>query len=211
VESLRRCIQACLNQGVSVLTVFAFSSENWSRPADEVESLLELLSLVIKREVPQLCKNGVRLHFIGARNGLSQRLQTGLEESERATDATAGPNPHLILNVCFNYGGRWDMVQAAARLVASNRPINETEIAACLALSHVADPDLIIRTGGEQRLSNFLLWQAAYSEFYFTEKLWPEFDGSDLTLAIEAYGQRHRRFGLTFDQQLVQAHPAASP
>jgi undecaprenyl diphosphate synthase len=211
VESLRRCIQACLNQGVSVLTVFAFSSENWSRPADEVESLLELLSLVIKREVPQLCKNGVRLHFIGARNGLSQRLQTGLEESERATDAAAGPNPHLILNVCFNYGGRWDLVQAAARLVALNRPINETEIAACLALSHVADPDLIIRTGGEQRLSNFLLWQAAYSEFYFTEKLWPEFDSLDLTLAIEAYGKRHRRFGLTFDQQLVQAHPAASP
>ena len=200
VESLRRCIRACIDQGVSVLTVFAFSSENWSRPADEVSGLMDLLSLVIKREVTHLCNNQVRFHFVGDRANLSLHILEGLASAEQQTqDAVAG-HPKLILNVCFNYGGRWDIAQAAAKLVVQNRPINEAELATCMALAHVPDPDLIIRTGGEHRLSNFLLWQAAYSELLFTEKLWPEFDEAELALAIQSYGQRQRRFGLTPEQ-----------
>ena len=200
VESLRRCIRACIDQGVSVLTVFAFSSENWSRPADEVSGLMDLLSLVIKREVTHLCKNSVRFHFVGDRANLSASILEGLASVEQQTqDAVAG-DPKLILNVCFNYGGRWDIAQAAAKLLAQKRPVNEAELATCMALAHVPDPDLIIRTGGEQRLSNFLLWQAAYSELLFTEKLWPEFDEAELALAIQSYAQRQRRFGLTPEQ-----------
>jgi undecaprenyl diphosphate synthase len=200
VESLRRCIRACIDQGVSVLTVFAFSSENWSRPADEVSGLMDLLSLVIKREVTHLCNNQVRFHFVGDRANLSLYILEGLASAEQQTqDAVAG-HPKLVLNVCFNYGGRWDIAQAAAKLVAQNRPINEAELATCMALAHVPDPDLIIRTGGEQRLSNFLLWQAAYSELLFTEKLWPEFDEAELAQAIQSYAQRQRRFGLLPEQ-----------
>ena len=200
VESLRRCIRACIDQGVSVLTVFAFSSENWSRPADEVSGLMDLLSLVIKREVTHLCKNQVRFHFVGDRANLSAQILEGLASAEQQTQDAVSGHPKLTLNVCFNYGGRWDIAQAAAKLVAQNRPINEAELASCMALSHVPDPDLIIRTGGEHRLSNFLLWQAAYSELLFTEKLWPEFDEAELALAIQSYGQRQRRFGLTPEQ-----------
>lgn len=200
VESLRRCIRACIDQGVSVLTVFAFSSENWSRPADEVSGLMDLLSLVIKREVTHLCKNSVRFHFVGDRANLSASILEGLASAEQQTQDAVANDPKLILNVCFNYGGRWDITQAAAKLLAQKRPVNEAELGTCMALAHVPDPDLIIRTGGEQRLSNFLLWQAAYSELLFTEKLWPEFDEAELALAIQSYAQRQRRFGLTPEQ-----------
>ena len=200
VESLRRCIRACAERGVRVLTVFAFSSENWSRPADEVSGLMDLMAKALGREVPELQKGGVRLRFVGERRGLSERMQQGLLQAEAATAAGAA----LQLNVCFNYGGRWDVAQAAAALAARGEPITEASLDRAMALAHAPDPDLLIRTGGEQRLSNFLLWQAAYSELYFSERLWPDFDEAALDEAIAAYAARERRFGQTSEQR-VQA------
>lgn len=200
VDSLRRCVRACAERGVGTLTVFAFSSENWNRPHEEVAGLMELLVMALSREVPQLRKDGVCLHFLGDRAGLSHAICTGLE---RAEQATAG-NTRLCLNVCFNYGGRWDIVQAARKLAAEGREITEASLGAAMQMGQVADPDLIIRTGAEQRLSNFLLWQAAYSELYFSEKLWPDFDEAALDLAIAAFQKRERRYGKTSDQLLVR-------
>lgn len=193
VDVLRRCVKACIDRGVAVLTVFAFSSENWNRPAEEVSGLMDLLVLALSREVPQLKDSGVQLHFVGERAGLSARVNAGLTQAEAATAS----NARLILNVCFNYGGRWDIAQAASKLAAQGKPVTEVELDAAMALAHVPDPDLIIRTGGEQRLSNFLLWQAAYAELYFSDKLWPEFDDAALDLAIAGFNQRERRFGKT--------------
>jgi undecaprenyl diphosphate synthase len=196
VESLRRCVRACAERGVAVLTVFAFSSENWNRPADEVSGLMELLAVALGREVPQLQADGVRLHFVGDRTGLSRKVAAGLTQAEAAT----AHNGRLILNVCFNYGGRWDIAQAAAELAAEGRPITEASLDRAMAMSHVPDPDLLIRTGGEQRISNFLLWQAAYAELFFSERLWPDFDEAELDSAIAAFGRRERRFGKTPEQ-----------
>ncbi len=196
MESLRRCIRACLARGVPVLTVFAFSSENWNRPADEVSGLMELLATALAKEVPQLLKDGVRLHFVGERHGLSDKVRAGLDQAELATAA----NSKLILNVCFNYGGRWDITQAAARLAAQGQPITELSLHQAMAMAHVPDPDLIIRTGGELRLSNFLLWQAAYAELFFSDRLWPDFDESELDRAIAEFNRRERRYGQTSDQ-----------
>lgn len=204
VDSLRRCVQACAQRGIGVLTVFAFSSENWNRPAEEVSGLMELFALALSREVPQLKRDGVQLHFVGERTNLSPKVAGGIEQAELAT----AENSRLILNVCFNYGGRWDIVQAAASLAASGTAVTEQSLAGAMALAHVADPDLVIRTGGEQRISNFLLWQSAYSEFYFSDSLWPEFDEQALDQAIAAFGQRQRRFGKTPDQ--IPAPLAAS-
>ena len=196
VDALRRCVRSCAARGVAVLTVFAFSSENWNRPQDEVSGLMELLAMAISREVPQLVKDGVRLRFVGEREGLSASVRQGLEKGELATSANTG----LQLNVCFHYGGRWDIAHAARSLVAEGKPITEANLDAALALSHVPDPDLVIRTGGEQRISNFLLWQAAYAELYFTETLWPDFDDASLDQALSAFAQRERRFGKTSAQ-----------
>jgi len=204
VSALRRCTQACAQRGVGILTVFAFSSENWNRPVDEVSGLMDLLALALSREVPQLCKDGVRVHFVGERKGLSEKVRQGLEQAEAATVH----NTRLVLNVCFNYGGRWDIAQAAAALAARGEPITEASLNAALALAHVPDPDLLIRTGGEMRLSNFLLWQAAYSELVFSERLWPEFDEAALDEAIAAYQARERRFGKT-SEQILSEHPDA--
>jgi undecaprenyl diphosphate synthase len=207
VGALRRCVKACAQRGVSVLTVFAFSSENWSRPADEVSGLMELFAMALSREVPQLKTDGVRLYFVGERTGLSSKVLTGIHEAELATAS----NSRLILNVCFNYGGRWDIVQASAKLAAGGLPVTEQTLSNAMALSHVPDPDLVIRTGGEQRISNFLLWQSAYAEFYFSEKLWPEFDESELDRAIGVFKQRERRFGKTSAQLLdATVSPACS-
>lgn len=200
VDSLRRCVKACAERGVSVLTVFAFSSENWNRPADEVSGLMELLARAIGREVPQLARDGIRLHFVGERAGLSDAMRTGLEQAETQTRHCA----RMVLNICFNYGGRWDIAQAAASLAARGEAITEDSLNAAMALSHVRDPDLFIRTGGEMRLSNFLLWQSAYSELFFSDKLWPDFDEAALDAAIAAYCGRERRFGLISEQI---AHP----
>ena len=199
VHALRTCVQDCVARGVQVLTVFAFSSENWSRPADEVAGLMELLGLALTREVKDLKANGVRLYFVGDRAALSEKLIAALVSAEHET---AGNNK-LILNVCLNYGGRWDIAQAASRLASSSTTITPETLNAAMSMSHVPDPDLFIRTGGEQRLSNFLLWQAAYSELYFSNKLWPEFDATELDAAIAAYSARERRFGKTSEQVVL--------
>lgn len=196
VESLRRCVRTCVDRGIAVLTVFAFSSENWNRPPEEVSGLMELMVLALGREVPQLSKDGVRLIFVGDRAGLSERVRAGLVQAQNATQH----NTRLILNVCFNYGGRWDIAQAAAVLAGRGEPITEASLHQAMAMAHVPDPDLLIRTGGEMRISNFLLWQAAYSELYFSDRLWPDFDESALDEAIAAYGGRERRFGQTSAQ-----------
>ncbi|MDB5967122.1 MAG: Undecaprenyl pyrophosphate synthetase [Polaromonas sp.] len=198
VDSLSRCVQACIDRGVAVLTVFAFSSENWNRPPEEVSGLMELLVLSLAREVPRLKANGVRLHFVGDRSRLSARVQAGLAEAELDTSM----NSRLTFNVCFNYGGRWDIAQAAARLAASGEPITELALDRAMALAHVPDPDLLIRTGGEYRLSNFLLWQAAYAELHFSSRLWPDFDEAALDEAIAVFQGRERRFGKTSAQVL---------
>jgi len=196
MDALRACVRNCGERGVKVLTVFAFSSENWQRPADEVSALMELLAVALAREVPQLQEEGVRLHFIGDRGALSEKVRAGLAQAEAATAS----NTRLVFNVCFNYGGRWDIAQAAAKVAARGEPITEAGMHEAMALAHVPDPDLIIRTGGEQRISNFLLWQAAYSELYFTDKLWPDFDDAALGEAIAEYASRERRFGKTSEQ-----------
>lgn len=196
VESLRRCVKACADRGVGVLTVFAFSSENWNRPVEEVSGLMELMVGALAREVPKLKEDGVQLHFVGERGGLSDKMVGGLLQAEAAT----AQNHRLVLNVCFNYGGRWDIARAAAELARRGEPLTEASLDRAMALAHVPDPDLFIRTGGEQRLSNFLLWQSAYSELFFSDKLWPEFDEKALDEAIAAFQGRERRFGKTSAQ-----------
>ncbi|MCZ2496622.1 di-trans,poly-cis-decaprenylcistransferase [Xylophilus sp. Kf1] len=193
VEALRRCIDACVARGVAVLTVFAFSSENWKRPADEVGALFELMAKALAREVPRLHRNGVRLFFVGDRLALSPRVAQNFHDAEALTVG----NTALTLNICFNYGGRWDIVQAARSLAERGETISEQSLSACLSMHHVADPDLVIRTGGEQRISNFLLWQSAYAELFFSDRLWPDFDQAALDEAIAAYRRRERRFGAT--------------
>lgn len=196
VDALRACVRHCGERGVRVLTVFAFSSENWNRPAEEVSGLMELLAVALAREVPQLNGEGVRIHFIGNRAALSDKVRAGLLQAEAATAS----NDRLVFNICFNYGGRWDIAQAAATLVARGEEITESSMDRAMALAHVPDPDLLIRTGGEQRISNFLLWQAAYSELYFSDRLWPDFDEASIDQAIADYAGRERRFGMTSEQ-----------
>ena len=203
VVALRRCVKACVERGIGVLTVFAFSSENWNRPPEEVSGLMDLLVRAVASEVPELQKNGVRLHFVGERQRLSANMQAALSSAELSTASQS----RLVLNVCFNYGGRWDIAQAAQKVVASGQPITELAIDRALALAHVPDPDLLIRTGGELRISNFLLWQAAYAELHFTGKLWPEFDEAALDEAIAVFRTRERRFGQTSAQ--LAGEPAA--
>jgi undecaprenyl diphosphate synthase len=199
VEALRRCARLCDARGIRVLTVFAFSSENWQRPRDEVTGLMDLFAFTLSRELPQLMAEGVQLHFIGERQGLSKRVLNGIQQVESKTSV----NARLTLNICFNYGGRWDIAQAAQKLVQRGDPITEQNLDRCMALAHVPDPDLVIRTGGEHRISNFLLWQSAYSEFVFTDALWPDFDESALDAAIAIFASRERRFGKTPDQLLA--------
>ena len=196
VDALRGCVQACIDRGIAVLTVFAFSSENWNRPVEEVSGLMDLLVLSLAREVPRLKANGVCLHFVGNRQQLSEKVQAGLRQAELGT----ADNQRLIFNVCFNYGGRWDIAQAAQMLASSGQLITEASLDRAMALAHVPDPDLLIRTGGELRISNFLLWQAAYSELHFSDKLWPDFDAAALDEAIAVFRSRERRFGQTSAQ-----------
>lgn len=199
LDALRHTVRACLERKVRVLTVFAFSSENWNRPVDEVSGLMDLLVMALSREVPKLRESGVRLHFPGNPDGLSPRVASGLSKAQQMT----AHNQKMVLNVCFNYGGRWDIAQAARRLVTEGKEITEVGLSEATALSHVGDPDLLIRTGGEMRISNFLLWQCAYSELYFTPCLWPDFDATELDKAFADYAGRERRFGLTSEQLMV--------
>jgi undecaprenyl diphosphate synthase len=205
VDVLKRTVRTCVLRGVQVLTVFAFSSENWKRPADEVSGLMDILVGALSRELNQLKKEGVHLQFIGAREGLSERVQQSLLEAERET----ATNRTMTLNVCFNYGGRWDVVNAAQALAHAGEAITEESLARKLATAATGDPDLIVRTGGEMRLSNFLLWQAAYSELYFSDVLWPDFDEAALDAAIQAYVSRERRFGMTSAQLPAARNVAA--
>jgi len=201
VEALKRTVQCCVRRGVKTLTVFAFSSENWNRPVDEVSGLMDILVKALTREVPQLKRDGVRLFFAGSREGLSERVCSELSAAEQATET----NTTLTLNVCFNYGGRWDIVNAAKRVVASGDSLTEDTLSRALALSHCPDPDLIIRTGNEKRLSNFLLWQAAYAELHFSDVLWPDFDDAALDQALLDFARRERRFGKTSEQVATDA------
>jgi undecaprenyl diphosphate synthase len=205
LEALRRCIRLCLDRGVGVLTVFAFSSENWARPADEVSGLMELMAGALSREVPSLKDNGVQLHFVGDRHGLSDKVCQGFEHAQCET----AHNRRLVLNICFNYGGRWDIAQAAARVARSGEEVTPERLSGALALAHVPDPDLLIRTGGELRISNFLLWQLAYTELHFSDVLWPDFDASHLDEAVAAFAARERRFGKT-SAQVTQDLPNTS-
>ena len=191
VEALKRVVRACAERGIGVLTVFAFSSENWKRPAEEVSGLMDILVTALAKEIGQLRADGVRLQFIGSRSDLSQRVRDGLEKAEQST----AHNKRLTLNVCFNYGGQWDIVNAVNRLLEAGVAVTQESLDAALTAPFLMEPDLIIRTGGEMRLSNFLLWQAAYSELYFTDVLWPDFDNQALEAALSAFAARDRRFG----------------
>jgi undecaprenyl diphosphate synthase len=205
LEALRRIVSACADRGVDVLTVFAFSSENWKRPAEEVSGLMSLLAYALTKEVPLLQKEGVRLRIVGATQQLSERVRDSLAQAENST----AQNSRLLLNICFNYGGRWDVVQAAQKLAQAGEMITEESLSDKLSTSHCADPDLLIRTGGEMRISNFLLWQAAYSELFFSDVLWPDFDVAALDAAFEAYASRERRFGMTSGQLPVASDSVA--
>lgn len=193
-ENIRRIIESCAELGVEVLTLYAFSTENWRRPDDEVRGLMMILGEVIERETQKLHENGVQLRHIGSLDGLPPALQ---ERVRYAIDLTRA-NTRLVVNVAFNYGGRAELVDVVRRIVASAaRPeeITESLVSSYLQTAGLPDPDLIIRTAGEQRVSNFLLWQGAYAEFYFASVYWPDFDPAELRRAIEEYGRRQRRFG----------------
>ena len=204
IEALRSCVRHAAQRGVKVLTVFAFSSENWKRPGEEVSYLMGLLVRAVRREIAEFKQAGVVVRFVGERSGLAEEVRASIDSAETQTVAGQG----LHLNVCFNYGGRWDIVQAAQSLQGRNLDITEQSLDRVLALSHAPDPDLVIRTGGEKRISNFLLWQAAYSELVFSDLLWPDFDGAALDLALDEYARRERRFGKTSSQ--VQPSPVAA-
>jgi len=197
-ESVRQAVETCARAGVEALTLFAFSSENWQRPAAEVNMLMELFMRVLDRETTRLHENGIRLQIIGDRSRLSEKLQTRCQAAETLT---AG-NERMVLNIAASYGGRWDIAQAARRLaeaVAAGElapeAIDETMVGERVCLAGLPEPDLFVRTGGEQRVSNFLLWQLAYTELYFTPVLWPDFDAAQMTRALEWYAGRERRFG----------------
>jgi undecaprenyl diphosphate synthase len=187
-RALRRTVEASIDLGVESLTVYAFSTENWNRPRDEVEGLMAMFAELIDSETPELDEQGVRMRFIGRREEVSDRLQDRMNWAEGET----AQNERMTLFVAFNYGGRAEILDAAARFQGGS----EEDFAACLYAPEMTDPDLLIRTSGEMRTSNFLLWQCAYSELVFTETLWPDFSEDDLRSALEEYAERGRRFGV---------------
>ena len=204
LDAAREVIEHCATRGVGALTLFTFSSENWRRPQSEVSRLMELFLGALGKDVRELHQNGIRVSFIGNRGAFSNRLQQGMAEGEALT---AG-NHRMVLNVAVGYGGRWDIVEAARAfavdVAAGNaRPdeLNERRLAGALSLGAGTDPDLFIRTGGEKRISNFLLWNLAYTELYFTDLLWPDFRKAALDEALDWFAGRQRRFGLTQEQR----------
>jgi undecaprenyl diphosphate synthase len=214
VRPVRLVIEECARRGVSALTLFAFSSENWRRPTIEVTSLMQLFLEAIDREVEELHKNKVRLRFIGDRQALSVKLQARMAATEELT----GANPGLSVQVAVSYGGRWDIVQAAKKIAASVASgaqsldsVTEERFAGELMLSGVPDPDLFIRTGGDRRISNFLLWNLAYTELHFCDTLWPDFDLAQFELALASFAGRERRFGLTRQQLEDKSREPARP
>lgn len=203
VEQVRAAVETCVDQGVEALTLFAFSTENWKRPAEEVSFLMNLFMSALKREVKRLHKNEIRLRIIGDRSRFSEKLQKAIGEAEELTQN----NDRLSLNIAANYGGRWDITEAARNLceqvaagTLSPEAVSERHLQQRIMLNDLPEPDLFIRTGGEQRVSNFLLWQMAYCELYFTDLYWPEFDRAALEQAIDSFGSRQRRFGKTGEQ-----------
>jgi undecaprenyl diphosphate synthase len=207
VDSLVRCVQACSDRGIEYLTVFAFSSENWKRPDEEVSGLLGLVLVAVSKYLRKLAEKGVRIRIVGDRSAVNDKVRAAWDEAERATEH----NTRITLSVAFNYGGRWDVIQACRRAIETGmapEAINERSLSSLMALSHAPDPDLFIRTGGEVRISNFLLWQVAYAELYFTDCLWPDFDEAQLDAALAAFAGRERRFGDVRAAALVPASDA---
>ncbi|MDD2915734.1 MAG: isoprenyl transferase [Gallionella sp.] len=200
VESLREVVVACRDLGVEYLTVFAFSSENWRRPADEVSFLMTLFLKMLEREVTKLHKNNIRLKIIGDRSRFDDKLRQTMQDAEQLTAA----NTALTLTIAANYGGRWDVMHAVQTMLKEHpdlaQTFTETDLQPYLSMSDAPEPDLFIRTGGEQRISNFMLWQLAYTELYFTDILWPAFGRKELETAIGSYKKRERRFGRTSEQ-----------
>lgn len=191
VDALKKIVRHCAEIGVPHLTVFAFSSENWARPAEEVQTLMDLFVKALQRESLELARQGVQLHVVGDLTAFSAEMRALIAQAEALTR----DNTKLVLNVALNYGGRWDMLQAAQALAAAGQVPSADGIARHLALAHSPDPDLLIRTGGEHRISNFLLWQLAYTELYFTDTLWPDFGPDAFDAALADFAQRQRRFG----------------
>lgn len=200
VESLRDVIKACRDMGVSYLTVFAFSSENWRRPADEVSFLMTLFVKVLEREARRMHRDNIRLKIIGDRSRFDEKLNRCMAEAEALTAANTG----LTFTVAANYGGRWDVMHAVKSMLGEHpelaQTFSEDDLQPYLSMSDAPEPDLFIRTGGEQRISNFMLWQLAYTELYFTDTLWPAFNKDELNKAIASYQNRERRFGRTSEQ-----------
>lgn len=191
VRSARRIVRACHRRGIEVLTLFAFSQENWQRPPEEVSTLMGLFLHVLERQLREMHDNGIRLRFIGDHSRFAAPLRQAMRDAERLTAA----NRRMTLVVALGYGGQWDISQAAAALAAAGEPITQESLAARLSTTGLPDPDLMIRTGGEQRISNFMLWQLAYAELYFCEVLWPDFREEHLAAALDWYATRERRFG----------------
>jgi undecaprenyl diphosphate synthase len=203
VETVRAVIRASVERGIEFLTLFAFSSENWRRPEEEVSILMDLFMRALEQEVAKLHQNGIRFRVVGDLARFDPRIRELVASGEELTRG----NQRLTLTICANYGGRWDIAQAARRYYAAHRerlapdaPLDPDALAPYLSMSYAPEPDLFIRTGGEQRISNFLLWQLAYTELYFTELLWPDFDAKALDAAIASYRVRERRFGRTSEQ-----------
>jgi len=199
LESVRATVENCAERGIDFLTLFAFSSENWRRPAEEVALLMQLFQSALTSEAERLHRAGVRLKVVGDTRRFGRKIGLLIEQAETLT----AHNQRLTLTIAANYGGRWDIMQALARLAAekaSLEKLDEAALAPHLAMSYAPEPDLFIRTGGEQRISNFLLWQLAYTELYFSETLWPDFDAAALDQAIASYRSRERRFGRTSEQ-----------
>lgn len=194
-KTVRRIVRACAEQGLEVLTLFAFSTENWGRPQDEVDSLMQLFMESLERETNPLQENNIRLRIMGERSGFSPALQDAIARAEAATSQNNG----MILNVAANYGGRWDIIQAVQGWCQAHggdvSSLTPEALSPFLATGELPEPDLLIRTGGEHRISNFMIWQMAYTEFYFTDVLWPDFDEPDLKAAFADFAQRQRRFG----------------
>jgi undecaprenyl diphosphate synthase len=193
VEAVRDVVKACAERGVGFLTLFAFSSENWRRPPEEVSLLMQLFMAALENEVQKLHRNGIRLRIVGDRTPFDPKIRALIDEAERLT----GANPGLTLTIAANYGGRWDILQAAerGRVEDPGAPITEARLASQLSMSYAPEPDLFIRTGGEQRISNFLLWDLAYTELWFSEVLWPDFDAAAFDGALAWFAGRERRFG----------------
>ncbi|HZP85177.1 MAG TPA: polyprenyl diphosphate synthase [Burkholderiales bacterium] len=204
LETVRITTRSCVESGVEYLTLFAFSSENWRRPPDEVSFLMQLFLRALESEVSKLHENNIRLKIVGDLSSFEPRIIALTEEAQALTARNTG----LTLTICANYGGRWDIMQAINRMVLEHPEragsFNETHLSPYLALSYAPEPDLFIRTGGEQRVSNFCLWQLAYTELYFTDVLWPDFDASAFKAALKSFAKRERRFGRT-SEQLTEA------